>query len=78
MNNYKIPLPLFINELWINAYRNQIDGYPVGHPSRVNFQPETAVSRDKTQSGGINREETLELTMYTFTPEQKALLLEKK
>lgn len=62
----------FYNELWIACYKTQIDGYPLGHPCRTNFTPIVSV-KIKREDGTYNREGTLE--MYSFGPEDKALLL---
>lgn len=63
---------VFLNELWIYAYKHQIDGYPLGHPRRTGFKPIVVTIPDG--KGGVNRERTLE--HYTsFSPEDKALLL---
>jgi hypothetical protein len=63
----------FLNELWINAYTNQIDGYPLGHPRRTNFKPILV-----TFGGAApNRELCVNATAYTFTDEQKKILLDR-
>ena len=63
----------FYNELWIACYKAQIDGYPLGHPNRTNFMPIVPVKMKR--DGTYNREGTLEMTAYSFTPEDKVLLL---
>jgi hypothetical protein len=63
----------FFNELWIACYKTQIDGYPLGHPKRTDFQPIVPFKRN--EDGTYNRAGTLEMAGYSFTDEQKALLL---
>ena len=70
---YKVSDKLFLNELHINCYCNQISGYPVGHPRRVNFKPIVVTIPDG--NGGYNRERTIDGPAYTFTDEQRATLL---
>lgn len=67
----------FNNELWIACYKMQIDGYPLGHPSRTNFKP--IVTFKRSADGTFNREGTLEMALYAdyFTPEQKQELLKR-
>lgn len=59
----------FRNELWICCYKSQIDGYPLGHPGRMNFQPIVTFTDDRLTA--------LNLPSYAgkFTPEETALLL---
>ena len=67
----------FMVELWIRAYRDQIDGYPMGHPGRENFEPMYPYNLD-SKDGPVNREKTLENPCYhTFTAEERALLLKR-
>jgi hypothetical protein len=64
-----------LNELWINCFENQIDGYPFGHPSRnKNFNPIVVIF--KNPDGTLNREQIISGPAYTFTDEQKKLLLD--
>ena len=51
----------FYDALYARAQRDQMEGYPVGHPSRENMEPIVAFmgSRDR-----INRAETLKLPCY--------------
>lgn len=65
----------FYNELWIACYRSQIDGYPLGHPNRINFKPIVPVVRKEDRT--YNREKTLMLSAYGsyFTDDQKQELL---
>ena len=62
----------FRNEMWIVCYKSQIDGYPLGHPNRVNFKP--IVPMMGTRAG------TLDMAVYAncFTEEQKKLLLSEE
>jgi hypothetical protein len=62
----------FLNELWINSYTNQIDGYPLGHPRRTNFKPIIV-----TFGHPVDRERTLGAPSYTFTEDQKKLLQDR-
>lgn len=71
---YRVPNALFWNELFINAFYNQLQGYPVGSPMRLGFQP--VVPTIQVDSGLVDRERTLELPAYTFTAEERAALLE--
>ena len=66
----------FYNELWIACYKAQIDGYPIGHPNRMNFQP--IVPYKKNEDGTYNRADTLDMASYSwvFAPKARALLLE--
>lgn len=65
---------LFMNELRIRAYIDQIGGYPLGHPRRVNFKPIVPVVN--TSDGKVIREATLNLSCYhDFSAEDRALLL---
>lgn len=65
-----------MNELWLNCFENQIDGYPFGHPSRnKNFKPITVIYRNI--DGTLNRQQIIDGPTYTFTDEQKKLLLDK-
>lgn len=67
----------FRNEIQINAFDNQIDGYPFGHPRRsLNFKPILVTFNNS--DGSIDREKTLGSTAYTFTDEQKVVLLERE
>jgi hypothetical protein len=70
---YTVSDELFFNELWINCYRNQMDGYAVGSPQRVDFKPIVVTIPDG--KGSYNRPRTLDGPAYTFTEEQKAILL---
>lgn len=64
---------IFRNELWIRAYMDQIEGYPLGHPKRVNFQPIVPEIED---NGVLNRAATLLLACYqVFTEEDRSTLL---
>ena len=63
----------FYNELWIACYKAQIDGYPLGHPCRTNFKPIVPVKENR--DGTYNRVGTLEMAGYSFSDEDKALLL---
>lgn len=66
----------FKNELEINAFENQIDGYVFGDASRsLRFKP--IVLFVKNGDGTLNRERTLDGPAYTFTDEQKMLLLDR-
>lgn len=58
----------FQNELWVACYKAQIDGYPLGHPSRTNFQP--IVPRKAT------RKDTLDMGYYAnlFTADDRRVL----
>lgn len=67
----------FRNELWINAYKNQIDGYPMGHPRRTNFRPIVSTVPKGDGTGTCNRQRTLDGTAYTFTDEERELLLDE-
>jgi len=67
----------FRNELQINAFENQLDGYSFGHPRRsLNFKPILVTFNNS--DGTIDREKTLGSTAYTFTDEQKTVLLERE
>lgn len=70
---YKVSEEQFAKELWINCYCNQITGYPVGHPQRMHFEPIIPVFRNS--DGTYNRERTIDGPAYTFTDEQKQILL---
>ena len=62
----------FDNEIAIQAFEDQLDGYPMGHPARdLAFRPITV------KLG--TREAVLELPACgsRFTPQQKALLLNR-
>lgn len=74
---YKISDICFQNELWINAFKNQVDGYAFGDPGRIDFRPITPIVGTPDGSD-INRAETINGPSYTFTDEQKAALLEKE
>jgi len=63
----------FENELWINAYNNQIYGYRFGAPQRIHFQPIIVVNRNA--DGSIDRKLTLDSPAYKFSDEQRELLL---
>ena len=66
---------IFMNELSIRAYMDQLAGYPFGHPGRINLKPILAVHY--RAEGKIDREKTLDSPVYgKFTPEQRAKLLE--
>ncbi len=63
----------FLVELRIRAYIDQIDGYPLGHPSREYFSPIVPTLGGET----VNREGTLALPCYhNFTDEERAKLEE--
>ncbi|HLJ88824.1 MAG TPA: hypothetical protein VKZ53_18540 [Candidatus Angelobacter sp.] len=63
----------FQRELWINAYINQIGGYPVGDPARQNFNP--VLSIVKNVDGSIHRARTLDSPAYTFSDTERDALL---
>lgn len=64
------------NELWLNCFTNQLDGYSFGDPNRgKSFSP--VVPCFYNVDGSVNREKTLDLPVFTFTDEQKIKLLEK-
>lgn len=59
----------FNNELWIYCYKNQIDGYPLGHPCRTNFHPIVPTVPS-------SRQKTLDLAVYSgFSQEDRTALL---
>ena len=63
----------FYAEIQIRAYLDQIDGYPFGHPRRINFKPIIGVffKPDGTY------ERMKMLAMYqNFTDEQRKLMLD--
>lgn len=62
-------------ECWLNCYINQIDGYAFGAPQRKNFKP--IVPRIMNGDGTLNRQRTIDGPAYTFTNEQKQVLLVK-
>jgi len=64
----------FVDELYIRAYIDQIDGYPIGHPARKHFSPIIPINNNP--DGSVNREATLE-NYHTFTDEQKQVLLNR-
>lgn len=68
----------FMNELWIRAYIDQIEGYPLGHPGRENFVPIVPSCRD-SNDGPVNRENTLDCPCYDrFTSEDREALLKRE
>ncbi len=74
--DYQLSDEQFHKELWINAYCNQIKGLPVGNPGRLNFQPVLAVF--KNSDGTYYRTRTLADPAYTFSAEQKQILLARR
>ena len=63
----------FLAELNIRAYIDQISGYKVGDPARLNFAPTIPTIR---VSGTLHRAKTLELPSYhRFSPEERTALL---
>jgi len=66
----------FATELRINAYVNQIAGYPLGHPARENFKPIVVTFRKP--DGSFDRRRTLDLPAYTFTADQQAMMLDQQ
>src|SRR6185312_7741387 len=67
----------FFNELWIACYKAQIDGYPFGHPRRINFKPIVPFTTD---GDTYNRQASLKLYEYPviFSDEEKKELLDTK
>lgn len=66
----------FYRELQVNCFINQIGGYPVGHPERgLEYRP--IVPFKKNDDGTYNRSGTLEMTAFSFTDEEKKILMEK-
>lgn len=63
----------FLVELHIRAYMDQVDGYPLGHPSREKFKPIVAMFHDK--DGKIDRARTLENSFHNFSTGDVALLM---
>ena len=65
----------FYRELQVNCFINQIDGYPVGHPARgLEYRP--IIPFKTNEDGTYNRAGTLEMTAFTFTDDEKKILLE--
>lgn len=65
----------FMHELWIYCYCHQIDGYPLGHPTRANFHPIVPYKRNADLT--YDRQGTLEMSTYSdFTAEQMFRLTE--
>lgn len=64
----------FLNETWIRAFKDQIDGYPLGHPGRnPNFKP--IVPRIMDKDGKVDRQNTLALPCFhLFTDEDRKIL----
>ncbi len=62
----------FMAELKIRAYVDQISGYQVGNPGRVDFKPIVPTIGGRF----LNRKRTLELPCYGgFTIEEREILL---
>ena len=74
MSEYKVSDVQFQKELEINCYCNQIRGYRVGQWQRMNFRPIVPTISD---GGLIDRQRTIDGPAYTFTAEEKAILLEE-
>lgn len=69
---YKISDEQFLEELRVNAFINQVQGEPIGR-RRMDFKP---ILVTFPEAGAINRYHTVNAMAYTFTDEEKALLLE--
>jgi hypothetical protein len=68
---YQMSDAQFEAELRIRATQDQLEGYPFGHPGRIDFRPIIA------RVNG-SREDTLALPCWwKFTPEQKAFMVAK-
>lgn len=63
----------FYFECWLNCYTNQIDGYAFGDIARQSFKPIVPIF--KNADGTYNRQRMIEGPAYTFSDEQKKLLL---
>lgn len=65
----------FKAELYIRAYKAQIDGYPFGHPRRQSFQPIIPIIEER--GGRLNRQRTIEGgTFGKFSDAERYLLLD--
>lgn len=65
----------FKAELYVRAYKAQIDGYPFGHPRRQDFKP--IVPTISEAGGQLNRQRTIEGgTFGKFSDAERFMLLD--